>query len=459
MKVKKLIGDKAFYKNVLMIAIPIMLQNGITNFVNMLDNIMVGLIGTEQMSGVSIVNQLVFIFNLCIFGALSGAGIFTAQYFGQKNTEGVRDTFRIKFIMGTVLTVLAIVFLYFYCPNLISLYLHEGSKDGSLADTLHYGTMYMRVTLIGLIPFMLEQCYSSTLRETGETVVPMRASIVAVFLNLVLNYILIYGKLGMPEMGVVGAALATVISRFVQVTIVVVWTHRHADINTFIVGAYNNLKVSAMLWKKIIITGFPLLINETLWAAGVAAQVQCYSIRGLSVVAALNINSTIVNVFNIAFIALGDSVAIIVGQILGSNDTKRAKESAYKIIAMSVCTCFVVGSLLFLFAPIFPRIYNTSDEVKSIAENLIKISACIMPVQGFLHATYFTMRSGGKTVITFLFDSVFLWVIALPFAFILSRYTGLTIITVFLLVQLADLIKAVIGWAILKSGVWMQVIV
>lgn len=459
MNFKKLIGDKAFYKKVLMIAVPIMLQNGITNFVNMLDNIMVGMIGTEQMSGVSIVNQLIFIFNLCIFGAISGAGIFTAQYFGQKNTKGVRDTFRIKLIMGTVITVIAIIGLYFFAPNLISLYLHEGSAEGSLSETLYYGKMYMRVSLIGLVPFMLEQCYSATLRETGETVVPMRASVVAVFLNLVLNYVFIYGKLGFPVMGVVGAALATVISRFVQVIIVVAWTHRNSEKNQFIFSAYKTFKVSPKLWKKIIIMGLPLLINETLWAAGIATETQCFSIRGLSVVAALNINSTIVNVFNIVFIALGDSVAIIVGQILGSNDTKKAKESAYKIITMSTCTCFVIGSLLFLFAPVFPRIYNTSDEVKQLAESLIKVSACVMPLQGFLHSTYFTIRSGGKTGITFLFDSGFLWVIAVPFSFVLAKYTGLTMVGVFLLVQLADMIKAIIGFFIVKSGIWTQVIV
>lgn len=456
---KKLIGSKEFYKGVLAIAVPIMLQNGITNFVGMLDNIMVGLIGTEQMSGVSIVNQLIFVFNLCIFGGISGAGIFGAQFYGQKNNEGVRATFRFKLVMCAVILLAAIAVFIGYDTQLISLYLHEGSGGGDLAATLAYGEKYLKIMLVGLIPFALEQCYSSTLRETGETVVPMKASIAAVFINLVLNYILIYGKCGFPVLGVEGAAYATVIARFIQTAIVVIWTHRHLDRNPFMEGAYRSLRIPLGLTGKILMMGIPLLINEGLWASGVAVQTQCYSVRGLTVIAGLNINSTIYNVFTIAFIALGDSVAIIAGQLLGAGKLKEAKETAYKIIFFSVCCCFVLGCILAGTAHLFPQIYNTTQEVRTMATWMIRISAAVMPLQAFLHATYFTIRSGGKTVITFLFDSVFLWVIAVPAAYLLSYYTKLPVLMVFLLCQLLDGVKALIGWLIMISGIWMQNIV
>lgn len=456
---KKIIGTKEFYKGVLAIAIPIMLQNGITNFVGLLDNIMVGRIGTEQMSGVSIVNQLIFVFNLCIFGGISGAGIFGAQFYGQKNMKGVRDTFRFKLVMCVVILIGTIALFLGYDTQLISLYLHEGTGGGDLAATLLYGERYLKIMLIGLLPFTMEQCYSSTLRETGETVVPMYASIAAVFINLILNYLLIFGKLGFPVLGVEGAAYATVISRFIQMAIVIVWTHRHLERNPFMEGAYKSLKIPLSLTKKILLMGMPLLLNETLWAAGVAAQTQCYSVRGLSVVAGLNINSTICNVFNIVFIALGDAVAIIVGQLLGAGKLKEAKSTAYKIIFFSVCCCLVTGAALAATAHLFPMIYNTTDEVKNTAAWFIRITALVMPLQGFLHATYFTIRSGGKTVITFLFDSAFLWVIAVPVSYLLSYHTGLSILVVFLCCQLLDCIKALVGWLIMRSGIWMQNIV
>jgi len=456
---KKYIGDKEFYKSVFAIAIPIMLQNGISNFVSLLDNIMVGRLGTEQMSGVSIVNQLIFIFFLCMFGAIGGTGIFTAQYAGQKNDEGIRHTFRFKMILGLIILGLFAFVFIFKNTELISLYLHEGSKEGDLAATLECGKQYMAIMIIGLIPCVFEMVYSSTLRECGETVLPMIASIIAVFVNLFFNYVLIFGHFGAPKMGVAGAAVATNLSRFLQAGIVIAYVHSHSAKHTFIRGVYKSLLVPWDLVKKMMFMATPLILNETLWAAGIAAQTQIYSFRGLSVVAGLNINSTIYNVFNIAFIAMGDAVAIIVGQLLGAGKLEKAKDTTYKIIAFSTVMCLVIGTVLYLFAPIFPMIYNTSSEVRDIAADLIRVSAIMMPVAGFLHATYFTIRSGGKTIITFLFDSFFLWVISVPIAYLLIHYTALSIFWIFLLVEGTNIIKSFIGWLIMRSGVWMQNIV
>lgn len=456
---RNLIGDRKFYKKVFAVALPIMLQNGISNFVGLLDNIMVGRLGTEQMSGVSIVNQLIFVFFLCLFGAVGGTGIFTAQYAGQKNDEGIRHTFRFKLMLGFIIMAVFSALFIFAGTGLISLYLHEGSKEGDLAATLYFAKQYLAVSLIGLVPCVIEQVYSSTMRECGETVVPMVASVIAVFMNLVFNYILIFGHFGAPEMGVVGAAVATNISRFLQVAIVVIYTHTHAVKHSYITGMYKTFGVPMGLVKKMLIMAAPLIVNETLWASGIAAQTQLYSARGLSVVAGLNINSTIYNVFNIAFIAMGDSVAIIVGQLLGAGKFEEGKDTAYKIIAFSSVMCVGIGVVLYLFAPIFPQIYNTTAEVKYIAEGIIKVSAIMMPVSGFLHATYFTIRSGGKTFVTFLFDSVFLWVVSVPLAYLLIYKTGMSIFLVFFFVEGTNIIKSIIGWFIMRSGMWMQNIV
>lgn len=456
---KKLIGDKAFYKKVFAIALPIMLQNGISNFVSLLDNIMVGRLGTEQMSGVSIVNQLIFIFFLCTFGAIGGAGIFTAQYYGQKNDEGIQNTFRFKWILGLIILVLFSCIFYFFKTNLISLYLHEGSAEGDLAATLAYGETYMLISIIGLIPVIIEQVYASTLRECGETVVPMIASITAVFINLIFNYILIFGHFGAPAMGVAGAAVATNISRIIAVLILVIWTHKNAKRFPFVTGLYKTFRVPSSLVKKILIMATPLVINETMWSAGIAAMTQIYSSKGLAVVAALNINSTINNVFNIVFIALGDSVAIIVGQLLGAGKFEEGRDTAYKIITVSTFLCVIIGGILYLFAPLFPQIYNTSEEVRDLASGLIRMCAILMPINAFLHATYFTIRSGGKTIITFLFDGGFLWVVSVPLAYFLVHNTMLGIVLVYLIVEGTNAIKAFIGWLIMRSGIWMQNIV
>ena len=444
---------------VLMIAVPIMIQNGITNFVSLLDNIMVGQIGTEQMSGVAIVNQLMFVYNLCIFGGLSGAGIFTAQYFGQKDEEGVRHTFRYKIWMAVILTILAVGVFLVGGESLISNYLNGSSDGGDLAAALHYGKQYLWVALAGLPAFMMVQVYASTLRECGETLVPMKAGITAVLVNLVLNYLLIYGKFGLPALGVVGAGLATVISRYVEMAIVLTWTHRHTDRNPYIVGLYRTLKVPGYLVTRFIIKGAPLLVNETLWAAAQASLMQCYSVRGLSVVAAFNIASTIANLFNVVFIALGDSVAIVVGQQLGAGRMEEARDTDNKMIAFSVMCCTGVALVMLLIAPLFPRLYNTDTGTRQLAAYLIMAQAIFMPQNAFLHAAYFTLRSGGKTLVTFLFDSVFVWCVSVPIAFVLSRYTTMFVVFIFACVQIGDWLKCIIGFVLVKKGVWMQNIV
>lgn len=456
---KKFVGDRRFYAMVLGIAVPIMIQNGITNFVGMLDNIMVGQIGTEQMSGVAIVNQLIFVYNLCIFGGLAGAGIFTAQYFGQKDHEGVRHTFRYKFWMALILTVTAILLFCTFGEDLIRLYLSGNSNGGDLSTALISGKRYLRVCLFGLLPFMMVQIYASTLRECGETVVPMKAGVAAVLVNLVLNYLLIFGKMGMPALGVEGAALATILSRYVEAAIVITWTHRNPDKNPFVMGVYRTLKVPVQLVKKYFIKGVPLLVNETLWASAMAVLAQCYSIRGLNVVAALNIANTLNNVFNVVFIALGDSVAIVVGQLLGAGKMEEARDTDNKMIAFSVACCTGIAILMLLVSPLFPKIYNTTAEVRHLAMQLIMVQAVFMPQGAFLHAAYFTLRSGGKTVVTFFFDSVFIWAVSVPIAWFCSRFTMIHVVAILVLVQLGDFLKCLIGFILVKKGVWLQNIV
>ena len=452
---ERFIGDKAFYRMILVIAFPILIQNGITNFVSLLDNIMVGQLGTEQMSGVAIVNQLLNVFNICIFGAVSGASIFSAQFYGHGNHEGVRNTFRFKLICCALILLLWIVIFLTNGAALINLFLND-TDAGNVLLTHASGMEYLSVMLVGLLPYMVTQVYASTLRETGQTVLPMLAGIAAVIINLFFNYLLIFGNFGCPRLGVAGAAIATVISRFAETAIVVIWTHRHRERNIFIQGAYRTFRIPRALIGQILKKGTPLLINETLWSAGQAMLVQCYSMRGLNAVAALNISTTVSNLFNIVYIALGSAISIVIGQQLGAGELKKAVETDRKMIFFSVMCCVVIGALMFAASPLFPQIYNTSEEVRSLAAGLIRISAMFMPLYAFYHASYFTLRTGGKTMVTFLFDSCFVWVCCVPLAFCLSRFAHLPILPLYIICQSTDLLKCGIGAFMLKQGKWIQ---
>lgn len=456
---KKFIGDKAFYRYLIFLAFPMIVQNGITSFVSFLDNIMVGQIGTEPMSGVAIVNQLFFVFNICIFGGVSGAGIFSAQFFGKGDYEGQKYTFRFKLYACLLITAIACVLFHFLDEPLISLYLNDGGSVGNTRLALSYGKEYLAIMIFGLLPFAISQTYVSTIRETGQTFVPMVSGIVAVITNLVLDYVLIFGAFGAPELGVAGAAIATVIARYTECLIVVVWAHRHLDKNPYLIGVYKGLRIPGSILADIFRKGLPLMFNEMLWAVGMAVIVQCYAVRGLEVVAAQNISSTISNLFNIVYLQLGNCISIVVGQKLGAGQLEEAKDADNKIIFFDVACCACISVIMILLGGLFPEIYKTEPGIKALAKNFIIISAMAMPLCAFSHCSYFTLRSGGKTIVTFLFDSVYTWVVMIPYAFVLSRFTTLSITMVFFLVSFTEIIKVIIGFFMIKSNVWLQNIV
>lgn len=450
---KKLIGSKGFYKMVLAICIPIVIQNGFTNLASLLDNIMIGQLGTLSMSGVSITNQLLQVFNVTIFGAMSGPGIFMAQFYGKKNKEGVENCFRIKLIIGIIIALLAIFLFYTFGQQLISLYLNDNPTDS--LKTLNYGMDYLKIMLIGLIPFVITQVYSSSLRETGNTVLPMIASVVAVIVNFCINYILIFGHFGFPQLGVTGAAIGTVVSRVVEMSINIVGGYR----NVYLKEAMVLKKVPLSSTKEMLKRGLPLLCNKILWSISIALISQSYSTRGIIAVAAINITTTVTNFFMIVCYAMGNSISIVVGQQLGAGEIEKAKDYDLKMLFMNFVMCLAIGIVLFNVSSLIPQIYNTSLEVKALASQLLKIAACMLPIIFIYYSSYFTMRAGGKTFLTFLFDSGYTFVFTFMSALLLTRLTSLPILTIYLLVQCVDIPKATLGLVLVRKGIWVHNIV
>jgi len=461
MTIKKdyFIGDNAFYRKVMWVVLPIIIQNTITNVVNLLDNVMVGRIGTIEMSSVAIINQLLFVVNLCIFGGLSGAGIFATQYAGAKDDDGLRHCFRIKIIIGIIVLLFAGIILGFFPKQLIGLYLSEDTSVADATATVGFGIQYLYIMLIGLIPFAITQIYASSLREVGETRTPMYASFVAILINLVFNYFLIFGTFGFPRLGVMGAAIATTLSRFVEMAIVIIFTHKKKNEFTFVKGLYRSVYIPLDLSKKVLKKGTPLLINECLWSMGMAFYLQCYSARGLQVVAAANIASTVNSIFNVVLISLGSAISIMVGQQLGANQIEKAKKTVWRLITLSVVCCIVIGAVLISLSGIIPKMYNTEKVVMQWATEFLIAIALMLPFDAFAHGSYFTLRSGGKTMITFWFDSGFMWLIGVPVAFCLANFTQMPVGLVYFLVRALDILKTVIGTILIRKGIWISNIV
>ncbi len=454
-----LVGDRAFYRRAAMIVAPMIIQNTLSNIVGLLDNVMVGQIGTLPMSAVAIVNQLLFVFYLCIWGSLAGAGIFSTQFFGKGAMDGVRYSIRFKLMDAVVICAVAVSFLFLAKENLISLYITSTTTEADKIATLGYAVSYLDIMLIGLIPFSLTQVYASAMRESGKTTLPMVAGMTAMLVNFVFNALLIFGLLGFPKLGVVGAATATVISRFTELAIVMTGAHKKNSKYPFFKGVFRSLYVPLYLVKTILFKSLPLLCNEFLWSLSQASLLQAYSVRGIAVIAAMNISGTVSQIFNEVFLSIGNSTGIIVGQELGADKLVSARRTAWRMASLSVASTFVMGTLLAIAAPIIPQIYNTEPEIRQLATRFIWVVALCMPLNSYANVSYFTLRSGGKTIVTFIFDSCFAWIISVPTAFCLSRFTNLPVLSIFAIICSLEALKCTIGFILVRSGVWVRNIV
>ena len=242
-------------------------------------------------------------------------------------------------------------------------------------------------------------------------------------------------------------------------SILVIKTHSNKNAYLFIVDAYKSLKIPKTLLIQIIIKGLPLMLNEFLWALGMILRNQCYSTRGLDVVAAQNISETLLNVFNVTYRALGHAAAIIIGAELGKGNIEKAKTDADKLLSFSVTVATIIAILFTSTAFFFPYAYNTTSEVRSLATKVMLISSFTMPFIAYVHCTYFIMRSGGKVATTFMFDSGFMWAIVMPLCFILAYLTNLPIIPLYLLCQATELIKALFGFVLYRKKTWAKSLV
>ena len=456
---KSYIGDWTFYKMALAIALPMIIQNTITNLVNMLDTMMVGSIehgASEAVAAVGVVNQFVFVFNLAVFGAVSGVGIFTAQYNGRGDRNGVRNTMRIKLVCCAAIGLIGMGVLFGFGDPLINAFLTE-SEEMDINLAIRYSKEYLSIIVIGFIPFAISQAYASTLRDTEQTTPPMVASLISVGTNFVLNGVLIFGILGFPELGVKGAAIATSIARFVELIALVSWTHKNKKKCRFIENVYSKFSVPKALVKQVAIKGIPILMNELFWSASITVINLCYSHGRPEVLNALNISFSLQNLLSVAYFALSSSIAIMVGNLLGAGKFEEAKSTDRKLLAFAV---FVGGCMMgvqLALSGIYPMFYTKITEVeRELTTYTMALFALTMPAAALATSTYFTIRSGGLAFITMLFDSVYAWVIVIPVAALLSFVFDLDYKVMLPLVLITENLKLLPGLFLVHKGIWIK---
>jgi putative MATE family efflux protein len=444
---KTLFGTKEFYKKVGIIAIPIVLQQFIIASVNLVDNLMVGQLGEPSINAVTIVNQLNFVVMIVTFGVMGGAGIFTAQFFGAKKQDELKMSYRYKMAAAVLFSYTAFLLFILFGQTMIGWF-------ASKSETISLGMDYLNIVQFGVFPFIISLAITTTFRETGTTKPLLYISLFALIMNAAINYVLIFGYLGFEPMGVRGAAIGTVIARYIEMGLLyLLMIVKKAP---FYAKLFTIFSIPKSLTKKISLKALPLTINEVFWSVGQTMFIFAFSLRGETALAAMNVNNAVSQIVFVTFSGIATAVAVMVGNTLGENKLEEAESNAYKLMMVAFLSAVVVGSLLFIMAPFVVGLYDISDQTYEWALITTRYNSVLIWLYSVNVAIYFTLRSGGDMRSTVYADAGFTWVIMVPIALILAYFTNLDVTWLFLLVKGTELLKFFYALGLIKKKGWLQ---
>ena len=444
---KKYFGTKQFYREVSNIALPIMGQQFITTFLNLIDNVMIGSVGNIALTSVTVANRFFLIVNSVLFGLCGAAGIYIAQYYGAKKKEKCQEVFNINMVFSLGAAILFTIAMFIFPKFAIQLF----SQTPVIVDE---AVNYLYFAKFTYIPFSISFTCMMTLRAVGINKIQLKVGTVAVLTNTLLNYCLIFGNLGFPELGIRGAAIATLIARLVEMTIylVVLLKNRHF----FKFDLSGMLHINKDLLGGIVHKALPLTMNEILFSVGQAMIFKSYIRCDEYLVASISVVDTVSNIMFIAFGGLSSAVSIMIGNKLGANLLDEARDNARKLLCFALMVSLTIGTCCFIVAPFIPNLYNVDVPIKETIIALVRIKSVMINIYAYNVCVFFILRAGGDVLSTMLMDAVFLWVAGVLVSTILSTYTSLSLITLYLIVESLDIIKLIIAIFFFKKERWVK---
>ncbi|MCX7708715.1 MAG: MATE family efflux transporter [Clostridia bacterium] len=445
---KLLFGDKSFYISLVSLAMPIALQNFISSALNLVDTVMIGQLGEAEIAAVALANQIFFLLILFLFGISSGAGIFHAQFWGKGDVPNIRKVLGISLVGGISVALLFTIASLVIPRELMGLF----SQD---TRVIHMGSAYLRIVSLSFIMTAVSFCYSFTLRCTGKAGLPTYISFIALIANTLLNYVLIFGVLGFPSLGVEGAAIATVIARVVEMVLmlVIVYGRKLVPAASF----KEMLDFDLSFVKRFLNTTTPVILNEILWSVGITMYTVAYGRMGTGVLASINIASTVERIALVLFMGMANACAVLVGNKIGEGDEKTAFLYAKRLIVLGPLTGIVMGGIVIGASDWILSIYKVSEVVYNDAKYILMIFGLLIAFKIFnMINVVGILRSGGDTTFCLIMDTAGIWLIAVPLAFIGGLVWSLPVYIVYLLVNLEEVFKIALGIPRFISGKWIN---
>lgn len=441
--------DREFFKNLLILAIPIILQNLIGASLNLLDNLMIGSLGENAIASTGIANQYYMLYYNSTNGIVMGAGIFMAQYWGKKDVKSIYKFMGISLLFSLFTAFLFVIGGVFFSENIMGIF----TKEKIVSDL---GKNYLAAVAPSYIFTSISLTYAMALRSAGYTKIPMYASLIGLIFNGVLNYIFIFGKLGIPALGVTGAALGTTVARFMEMSFIL-HTIYVRDKN-IIAGKLSEMFVFTKdLITKFIKTATPVVFNDVMWIGGITVYFIAYSKLGTNATATMQISNTINNAFNIFAIGIAIASSIVIGNKIGAGEEKEAKEVAIKINIFGIALGVLVGVVFFIASPFIPLMFKITPETKANVITVLRIMSILVPVRFFgIVQIIGVLRGGGDVVYAILVELIAVWGIGVPLSFIGAVYLNYPITIVYALTCLEEPFKMISTIPRLLSGKWIR---
>lgn len=439
---------REFYKKLFKVALPITLQSLIVSSLNMVDTFMVGKLGEKSVAAVGIGNQFFFLLSLIFFGISGGCSMYLSQYWGKKDMDNIRKIVGVGTLtvvmVGVIFTIIALIF-----PKLIVVIF---SRDG---EVIEIAASYLRIVCISYVFTGVTLILSSTLKCMERTVFPMMVSLCAVFINIIFNYIFIFGAFGIKAYGVDGAAIATVLARIVEAIMIISITFNkksiiHGKIKSFI-------DFNRGFYYKIIKDVLPVVVNESCWALATISYSIAYGFIGTEAQASIQICNNVQNLFMVLTFGLANGSLVMIGNIVGTGNEKKAKEYAKRFYFISILIGILLGVSMTLASTSILNYFDVSSQVVNSSISILKVMSIIAPFRVFnIVVVVGVLRGGGDIKKAMYIEVGTMWLVGVPMAFLGALVFKLPVSTVVALTCLEEVAKFILCAIRLKSNKWIR---
>lgn len=446
------IDNKTYFSKLLKIGIPVVFQNFIVIGLNLIDTVMIGKLGEEQLAAIGASNQVYFIFSVSLFGFLSGSAVYTTQYYGAGSREGVQKMLGISLLSSLVLAVVSLLIAFVFAPEILSLFSRS-------ENVISFGTKYLRIACFSYLFCAFSMVFSYNSRAVQDLNGVTIINFLALCVNAVLNYILIFGKIGFPELDVSGAAIATLIARVLES--LAIWVFIQTKDKHWLKGSFNQyFSFNKNLFIKVMKMSIPVMITESVWSGSMALIFAAYGMIGTVALATAQIANVATEMLQCFYFGVGNSTAMIIGEHVGKKELDSAYESGYKSLRLTWILNVILGVVLIIIAKPITGFYDFNPETNTLIIKTITVMAVVMAPKMIAYMYIVgILRAGGDTLFCMKLEIIFTLFLQVPMAFFGVVVLRLSLPGVISLSAIGEILRIIIVRKRFKSGVWLNEVI